>query len=253
MNLEFNTGLSLLFFTGIIISIFLCLLLILKKNRIKVDKILTIWMAVIAIHQLLFFLDHSGISYQYPHLLGLTLPIPILNGILLFCYVSGITKEKSVNLKTALPHLIPFLLLILLAIPFYSLPVEEKVIVFENEGKGFEWFLLLKNFLIVIVGLVYVIWLLALIYKCRSKVQNLFSNTDRKILQWLEYLSIGLGIIWLLAVFFDDWVIFSGIVTFVLLSGFFAQYCLCWNNNSKDEYYPTYSSPNIYSMQDRAT
>lgn len=211
----------MLYFAGIILSIFLCLLLLLKKNKSKPDKILTFWMGVMALHQLLFHFDHSGISRQYPHLLGLTFPLPLLHGILLFFYVSAITQAQSINMKKALPHFASFVLLIVLAIPFYALSAEEKVIIFENEGKGYEWYSLLQIILIVGLGLVYVIWSWVLIQKHRTHVQAMFSNTDKKNLQWLEYLSIGLGIIWVLAIFFDDTIIFSGVVVLVLFIGFF--------------------------------
>jgi AraC-like DNA-binding protein len=209
------------YFTGITISLFLCLLLILKKNKSSPDKILTCWIVLIALHQLLFYLEHAGILLQYPHLLGITFPLPLLHGVFLFFYVSAITQEKAINLRTSLPHFIPFLLLILLAIPFYSLSAEEKLKVFENEGEGFEWYSLLQLILIVSLGLGYVIWSLILIHKHRSHVQQLYSNTDKKNLKWMEYLSIGLGIIWLLAVFFDDGIIFLGVVALVLFIGFF--------------------------------
>ncbi|MNE49063.1 DNA-binding transcriptional regulator MelR [compost metagenome] len=41
------------------------------------------------------------------------------------------------------------------------------------------------------------------------------------MLRWLEYLTIGLGVIWLLALFFDDNIIFGGVTVFVLFIGFF--------------------------------
>ena len=206
---------------GIIISFFLCLLLILKRNKSNADKILTVWMALIAIHQCLFYVEHSAYSLQYPHLLGITFALPLLHGILLFLYVSEITTEKPILFQKVFPHFIPFLLLILLALPFYTLSAHEKVEVFENEGKGFEWFSLLQFILIVLSGLIYVFFSLRLIHKYRKNIQYVYSNTDKKNLQWLEYLSIGLGLIWLLVVFFDDWVIFSGVVVLVLFIGFF--------------------------------
>ena len=54
----------------------------------------------------------------------------------------------------------------------------------------------------------------------RRNIQQNFSNTDKKELQWLQYLSIGLGIIWFLVLFSNSVVIFSGVVIFVLFIGF---------------------------------
>ena len=206
---------------GIILSVFLFFLLVLKRNKSTPDRILACWIAVIAIHQLLHYVEQSGAFFYYPHLLGLSFPLPLLHGILLFFYVSALTSEQSIRLKTALPHFIPFALLIVLAIPFYSLSGPEKVRVFAQEGEGFEWYSVIQLSLIVVSGLGYVAGSLVLIGKHRRRIQQQYSNTDKKNLNWLVYLSTGLGLIWLLAAFFDDAVIFSGVVALVLFIGFF--------------------------------
>lgn len=226
----------MLYFIGIIISVFLFLLLIQKRNKSKPDKILACWMAIITIHQLLFYFEYSGVSNHYPHLLGLTLPLPILHGMMLFFYVSETTREKSIRFKTVLIHCIPFLLLVLLALPFYTLTPEAKKNVFKHEGEGFEWYNFIQLSLILILGSSYVLWSLILIRRHRRHMQQLLSNTDRRNLKWLEYLSIGLGIIWLLVIFFDNRVIFSGVVALVLFIGFFGINQLqVFSSNSKLE------------------
>jgi YesN/AraC family two-component response regulator len=44
---------------------------------------------------------------------------------------------------------------------------------------------------------------------------------DKKMLRWLEYLSIGLAIIWLVSGFFGDEIVFGAVVLFVLFIGYF--------------------------------
>ena len=112
-------------------------------------------------------------------------------------------------------------LLVLLAIPFYSLLGNEKIVVFNNNGAGFEWYGVVKISLIMLSGVSYVAWSLVLIRKSRVQLESNFSNTDHKNLQWLEYLSMGLAAIWTLVLFFDDHIIFSGVAILVLLIGIF--------------------------------
>jgi hypothetical protein len=50
-------------------------------------------------------------------------------------------------------------------------------------------------------GIGFVIWSWLLIHRHRRNIKQWFSNTEKKNLQWLEYLSIGLGGIWLLVIF----------------------------------------------------
>gem|GEM_PF-6658863 len=94
------------------------------------------WMAVIAIHQLLFYFTYSGLTDQYPHLLGLSRLWPVLHGPFLFLYVSAVTQEKPLRARQVLPHFIPFLILAVLAIPFYLLSGAEKIVVFAANGRN---------------------------------------------------------------------------------------------------------------------
>ena len=211
----------MLFLLGIFISVFLELLLLVKKNKSRADKILVFWLFLIVIHQILNYLLYTGESYNHPHWLGIQFSMPVLQGVLLFFYVIEITGNKLKRRWTVLLHLIPTLSLIILAIPFYILSGEQKINVFQNEGAGFEWYVIYLNILIPLSGLLYSIWSLFLIKKHQKNIQDKFSNTDKKELQWLRYLSIGYGIIWVLAIFFQSEIIFTAVVVLVLFIGFF--------------------------------
>ena len=209
------------FLIGIILSAFLFVLLVFKRNKSYADRILTIWMGVMAFHQLISYLTYSGVAYDYPFLLGVVLPWPLLHGPFLFIYVMAITHEKPLHWRQILPHFVPFLILVFLAVPFYMRPAAEKIEVFRNKGAGYEWYNLLQSILVVVLGLGYSIWSLLCIRRHRAKIIQWFSNTDKLMLRWLEYLSIGLGAIWLLVLFFDDHIVFSGVVLLVIFIGIF--------------------------------
>ncbi len=209
------------FIIGISIAVFLELLLLIKKNKSRADKILFIWLFLIAVHQLLNYILFTGEVYNYPHWLGVQFSMPILHGVLLYFYVMEITGKKLNNRWTILLHLIPTFSLILLAIPFYILSGEQKISIFQNEGAGFEWYIIYLSILIPLSGLIYSVWSLILIKKHQKNIQDRFSNTDKKELQWLQYLSIGYGIIWVLAIFFEGEIIFTAVVVMVLFMGFF--------------------------------
>jgi len=209
------------FLFGLSIAVFLFLLTLVKRNKNNSDYILTIWMGFMSIHLSLFAIDYSRVSYQYPHLLGLILPLPILHGFFLYFYTLQTTTNRFPGIKVILLHLIPFFLLASLAIPFYLLPGEEKVQVYLNQGRGYEWYGAIQIALFLTVGLTYSIVSILQIKKHRKQMLNVFSGTEKKTLIWLEWMSYGLGGIWLLSLFFDDQVIFSGVVLFVLFIGVF--------------------------------
>jgi len=209
------------FILGISISVFLEFLLVIKKDKSRADKVLIVWLLLMVIHQLLHYWTYTEELYNFPHMLGLEFPLPILHGILLYYYVLEITGKKVKKHWLTLAHFIPALVIVILAIPFYSLSAAEKISVFENDGLGFEWSIIIQDLLIVISGLIYCGWSLILIRKHQLNIQQSFFNTEKKELRWLQYLSIGLGIIWLLVIFFDGVIIFSSLVIFVLFIGFF--------------------------------
>ncbi len=101
------------------------------------------------------------------------------------------------------------------------LPASEKLYVFRNAGKGFEWYSLIQNALFVIVGLSYSIASVVRLKKYRKKVLNTFSNTEKGTLLWLEYISYGFAIVWLVAYPTPDQYLFTGVAFFVLFIGAF--------------------------------
>jgi AraC-like DNA-binding protein len=98
----------------------------------------------------------------------------------------------------------------------------EKIVAMENGGQDYLWYVIYQNVVTFLSGVIYSILTLLLIRKHQKNIQEKFSNTDEKELQWLKYLSIGLGIIWFIVIFSNDTtIIFSGVVVFVLFIGFF--------------------------------
>lgn len=211
----------MIFIIGIIIASFLFCLLLFKKKKEPADLLMIIWIGVINIHLLLFYALKTGLSYSYPHTLGLILPIPLLHQVLLYFYTIELTRKETLTFKKIFFHLIPFFLLVALAIPFFNLSKEEKINIFQNKGKGFEWYMIIQVLVILISGFAYTIASLSEIRKHQKRLQQILSNTDKMMLKWLEYLTIGLGMIWLLTIFFDDDVILNAVVAFVLFIGFF--------------------------------
>jgi AraC-like DNA-binding protein len=210
-----------LYIVGLIIAGFLFGLLLFKKDKQRADLVLISWMLVIALHLLLYYGAYSGFSYRHPHTLGLVFPFPLLHGVFLYLYMLSLTNIRPLRMREIGLHFLPAVLIVLLAIPFYRLPAGQKLESFQNGGRGFEWFTISLLVLIVIAGFSYSILTIMSIRKHRRKVLRHFSNTDHKMLRWLELLSLGLALIWLLVIFFDETIIFGGVTCMILFIGFF--------------------------------
>lgn len=226
----------MLYVFGLSVALFLLVLILLKKDKSRSDFILLAWIGVIVVHLILFFLHYRGTINRYPHLLGLSLPLPVLHGVLLYWYTIELINRRRLRIGTALMHLTPFLLLAILAIPFYRLSASEKIEVFRNQGMGFEWYIAIHNFVLLASGFGFSLAAILQIRRHRWRILDRLSNVDKKMLRWLEFLAAGLAVIWLLSAFFNDTVIFGAVSLFVLLMGFFGI-----------NQYPVFYSPSTHS------
>jgi len=213
---------NVIFVAGISVALFIEILLISKRNKSESDLILAGWLFVILVHLFLFFIFFTKDVYDYPFLLGIEHPLPLLHGVFLFLYVSFVTKLLPENRRVLLLHFIPAVLMYAYLLTFFLLPVDQKIWVYKNRGAGYELFGMLKSYAIAFSGVVYVIWSLALLRRHSNNIRDQFSDLDKVSLRWLRMLTYGLGGIWFLVLFFrHEELIFSGVVVFVFLIGFF--------------------------------
>lgn len=210
----------MIYLFGLSVALFLFLLILVKRGK-KANYILLAWMGVVALHVSFFVILENGVAREYPLLLGLPLPLPILHGAFLYFYARSLIRPGEIRRRSILIHLIPFFLLVSLTIPFIALPASEKINVFEQQGGGFEWYFVIRKAGLIIAGVTYSLLVIVLIREHRKKILDNLSNVDRKMLTWLEYVAIGLAVIWMLSIFFDDQDVFTGVLLFVLFIGLF--------------------------------
>jgi AraC-like DNA-binding protein len=210
------------FVAGIGIAVFIEILLISKKKKSGSDKILTVWMFLILVHLFLFYLRFTEEIYHVPFLLGVDQPLPLLHGVFLYLYVACLTKQFPERRSLLLLHFLPASLMYVYLATFFVLPPEQKIEVYKNRGAGYETFNLLKTYAYSLSGVFYVFWSVMLLRQHQRNIRNQFSALEKVNLQWLQILTFGLGAIWFVVIFFGtEMFIFSGVVVFVFLIGFF--------------------------------
>jgi len=210
------------FVAGIGIAVFIELLLISKKNKSVPDQILTLWMFLALLHQFMLFIYITQDVYSFPFLLGIELPLPLLHGVFLYLYVSSLTKQLPENRKVLILHFVPAGMMYVYLITFFILPADQKIWVYRNHGAGHELFNILRVYAIMLSGIFYVTWSAVLLKRHRKKIRDQFSDLVKVNLQWLQILTVGLGGIWFLVIFFhNEILVLAGMVLFVFLIGFF--------------------------------
>ncbi|HEY6952304.1 MAG TPA: helix-turn-helix domain-containing protein [Bacteroidota bacterium] len=211
----------MIFIAGMSIAVFFEFLLLSKKNKTESDKILALWMFLIAVHLFLFYVSLTGEIYNYTFLLGVNMPLPLLHGVFLYLYVGSVTNQLPGTRSLLLIHFVPAVAMYLYLVTFFVLPGDQKIWVYKNNGAGHEVFGLIRHIAVGLSGIVYVTWSSLLLRTHRRRILDEFSYQDKIDLRWLQILTWGIGCIWLLILARNDSILFGGVTVFVFLIGFF--------------------------------
>lgn len=212
----------MLYLSGIIIAFFLALILFSKKGKTSSDTILALWLCFIGLHLLLYYLKFSEKIFDLPYLLGTELPMPLAHPPFLYLYTASLCAPRPAQSNRWMLHFIPVLLCYLyLMADFYTLPAAEKISVYQNKGAGYELFSRIRLVAIFISGVSYVVLSSLLLRKHSRNIHNLFSYEEKISLKWLQYLTAGIALIWLVIFTSSDKVVFAVAVLFVLFIGYF--------------------------------
>ena len=189
---------SAFYHLGAVISLFMAILVLIKKDRMLSDIILGCWLICAGLNLFIYhrIVDHEEV---YSLLIAVNSMIITLNGPLFYLYVDTLTKrQKSLNLKNLI-HLIPFLIylvyLIILVIQGNNVMINKLTENFFTQ-EYWQWKL------VVIYSVVSVpAYLAASFYDLRQYNKNIlerFSSLEEIELTWLRRCLTGLGITWLL-------------------------------------------------------
>ena len=210
----------MIYIIGITITFFLSLILWTKKGKSSADRILLTWLCVTFIQLILFSIISSNEYLNFPFLLGLEIPLPIVHGPFLFLYTLTLTKGQVAKPKIFI-HFLLYLIAFIATIPFLMLSLEEKILVYQNEGQGFETITTIIFVGIILSGITYTILSLQALRNHKKRIKDNFSSIEKINLKWLFRLFLGLSFIWVLVFFADDELIFSAVVFYVFFIGYY--------------------------------
>jgi hypothetical protein len=185
---------------GIVLSFFLGILLFSKKDKVLTDNILSIWLVVIGIHLTGYFLNYKGYWEIYPHLIGITAPLPFLYGPFLYLYVLYSIKSKNHLQKIDYLHFVPALISYLYMIPFYFFySVEEKVLVDKGLVDDFSVFSIIMLIGFIFSGISYPVLSYRKLVQREKVIEENFSNSNRINLNWLRHAILGIASVFITA------------------------------------------------------
>jgi AraC-like DNA-binding protein len=215
---------NLIFIGSVFLVLVIIYMLLFTKNAAKsyADYVLSILLLVHCWSVILFLILYSEYILLFPHVFKTGLPLNFLIAPFSYLYVRAVLLNEKKFQKRDVIHLIPFFIVLINYIPFYLLPVNEKVIVIQDSLNywpttfKYQAGFLPENFSILfrlILAIIYLVlqWNLILSYKKvhkESSIQIQISN----VLKWLKLFTI------------TSTVIFFGIIGFMLTVFFLPSY-----------------------------
>jgi AraC-like DNA-binding protein len=209
------------YIAGIAIAFFLAIVLFGKSGKGQPDYILGAWLVVIGIHLTFFYAHIDNFYLRFPHLLGLSLPFPLLHGPFLYLYVASLTGQAP-RRWAWFAHFLPVPFVYLLFGEFFMASAAEKLSLVQAQGTtGHQSLFWILNILINLSGPVYLVWSMMLLKRHQKNIKHQYSSLDKINLRWLRNLVIGLCAIWVAVVYGNDQVIFTLAVGYVVFIGYY--------------------------------
>ena len=189
-----------IFTIGIFLSVFLSVLLLIKRNKTLSDNILAVLLICLGIHLFSYYLNHLGYWEKYPHLVGITHPFPLLYAPLLYVsVVFSLRTDQHFRWKD-LVHFTPFIVTYLCMFPFFfGYSAEQKMVTdSENFDSSYQYFFVASFVIFIISDVVYSVLAYRKIADYQKFINENFAYEDEISLQWLRFLILGFMAIFLL-------------------------------------------------------
>jgi len=189
-----------LILTGAINGLFFILLLKAKPKNSHSDRILMLWMGMIAL-QLGFYYDNlsaAPILPAYIQLLGFSLPL--INSPVLYFYIRSLSLPTGFKWKNILIHLLPFF--IFNCIAFFLYYANENYLYLKDGFPHFRsslnpWVTYSVTGLLALVPGCYVVLSFLLLLRYRKQLPNSYSYTEKINLNWLKWIVVSLLILFI--------------------------------------------------------
>lgn len=195
---------EVIFILGASQAFFLSFLVFKKSDKSHGDYVLAAWLTFMGLHLLEFYSHSVGLNLRYPHLLGVGVCFPMLQGPFMFVYILVMINKKGKFKPIYLLNGLPFLLFtIYFFFDFYLLGAVEKLAYYHELEVNFSLALTMTAVLNTYLGPIYVIWSLVLLKRHTKNISKNFSYTEDIDFTWLRYVLIWLAFVWFVVVFAD--------------------------------------------------
>lgn len=197
-----STMTDLLLKLGGIQALLLGAILLHHKNRSYPNTFLGLLVICFGLSCILHAFDQSEIYLIYPHLMRINWGIPLLFGPLLLIYTWALTNPDNINLENDLRHLSPYIINLVLLIPFFISSGEYKIQTMDyftslpSAGvDGYFYYYYILQISSGIIGIAYAYDSQKVLNKFRRNLKEEYSSIEKYKADWLTQLLWGFSIL----------------------------------------------------------
>ena len=171
---------------GFINAIVLSLILLLNKNN-HLAKLFMIGLVLLNTFQaLLNAFDTREFFLAYPHLSKVSWLIPTLFGPLVYLFTVKLCSYRPAFYRKDLLHFVPFVLYLIILLPWYLSSAEEKRSYLDNFELASVADFGMLNQLSILLILIYLLATLRFLRQFRSRIEETFSEISHKRVEWMS-------------------------------------------------------------------
>ena len=186
---------------GAVQGLLLAGVLVAQKGKRMANRLLAALMAAFAIYLMIEVYYAAGLVGVYPHLFGISYPLPWVFGPLVYLYAVMASDAHRHWRARDMLHFAPVVLVVGTTLPIYLLSGPEKIALYDRLSRAdMPTLLAMLNPLKYVSGVAYSVATFVYLRRHARDVENSYSNTERVNLHWLLWLAGAAAAIWLLAV-----------------------------------------------------
>ena len=188
---------------GAVQGVFLGLVLATQRRNQTANRLLGVAMLAFSLHLTSTVYYAARLVERYPHFFGLSYPLPILYGPLIYLYaVTASDRTRGLGRRDWL-HFAPFALVVIAMLPVLTMSGAEKLEFHRNLERGMLTPLIkVVDPLKYVSGVSYTVLTLLFLRRHRAHVKESYASIERVNLQWLFQLCLGSAATWALATTF---------------------------------------------------
>ena len=189
---------------GAIQGVFLALVLATQRRNQTANRLLAVAMLAFSLHLTSTVYYAADLVEKYPHFFGLSYPLPLLYGPLVYLYaVTASDRTRRIGWRDWL-QFAPYAVAVLAMLPVLLTSGAEKIEFYRSLQRGMTTPLIkVVDPLKFVSGISYAVLTLLFLWRHRTRVKASYASIERVNLQWLFQLGLGSAAIWAVATGFE--------------------------------------------------